>query len=94
MQNPVLPIVDPLGSSWNREQPEPNNFLWTADIVYMSSAEFKKLKEYSFSTPTGAYIGKMWKAYSKYDNAWHLGWYGPSEKLNHCSVNFKKLLHY
>lgn len=57
----VVPaMTDPLGRHWN--QPRRDAILIGQDSAFMSHATFSELPEYSTSTPSGVYPGKMWKA--------------------------------
>lgn len=43
------------------EQPSPEHVLIDDKHALMRRAHFERLLEYSSTTPTGAYIGKMWR---------------------------------
>jgi len=86
-----------MGSSWS--QPKISEILLDDEYALMTNESFNKLAEYSFSMPTGVYVGKMWKC----DVNWHrkngdepsyfLCWFGFSEKgEKFCSNNYRKIL--
>ncbi len=59
--------------------------------AYMSSADQKRLSDYSRSTPSGVYPGKMWKGlFSPLEGepVWHLLWFSEVEgRMDMCKVN-------
>lgn len=68
----IPPITDPKGKHW--EQPPLDQILVDDDCAVVTERAFKALLEYSTSTPTGVYPGKMWKA--RQGMVWYLRWYG------------------
>jgi hypothetical protein len=100
MENTIPPITHPLGKSW--QQPSPQDILIDDTHALMSQETFKALAEYSCSTPTGVYEGKMWKrrdgAFDKEFLAgggkpiWLLCWFSLSETPNMCSTNSRKII--
>lgn len=75
MNNTIPVITDPLGKNW--EQPDLNNILVDDTHALMSENDLKELLEYSTSTPTGVYAGKMWK--TKCSDTWFLRWFAICE---------------
>lgn len=86
--HPVPPITHPYGAHWR----QPNRFTIEIDATHalMTRATMDMLAEYSCSIPTGVYEGKMWKALSK--GVWYLAWYGPCDKPDQCSINYREIL--
>lgn len=76
-------ITDPLGRCW--EQPDKSEMVFQENRVLMNEESIMKLKDYSHSMPTGAYIGKMWKR--RCGDDWLLCWYGEHEDPNYVSNN-------
>lgn len=99
-ENIIPSITDPLGSSW--DQPSLAFILLSDTHAMMDQRTFEDLPEYSASYPSGVYEGKMWKRHNGvHDRAfiarggkpeWMLCWYGPSNKPDSCSVNYRKIL--
>jgi hypothetical protein len=58
-RHPIPPITDPMGKGWR----QPNRFDIEIDSTHavMSRKTFEQLSEYSCSTPSGVYPGKMWR---------------------------------
>lgn len=91
----VPPIPSEWGSSWI--QPKLTQILIGDKQAFMSRASFQKLREYSTTTPSGVYPGKMWRC-NLYDDAratwtdvWQLRWFGvvpgnPKVCSNHTRV--------
>jgi hypothetical protein len=73
--NTIPPITNPLGRAW--EQPAVDQILVDDDVAMMTEDAFQKLLEYSHSTPTGVYPGKMWKA--RRSGVWYLRWYSADD---------------
>jgi hypothetical protein len=93
----IPPITDPMGKYWN--QPDRRRILVDDTHAIMSQRDFDALHEYSCSTPTGVYPGKMWKrnnnAYTtpRQQPEWWLVWFGFSDKgPQWCSNNFRRIL--
>jgi hypothetical protein len=74
--------------SYYWKQPDRTEIILTETEAYMPREAFECLAEYSCSTPTAVYEGKMWKRQDGED--WFLGWFGP-EKENKCVIYFKKI---
>lgn len=58
-QHPIPPMTHPLGRHWS--QPSLDEILIDDEYAVMTEATLKKLAEYSCSTPSGVYPGKMWR---------------------------------
>lgn len=84
----IPPMVHPLGRYWN--QPRVDDILVDDNYAIMSKSDFDKLLNYSSSTPSGAYEGKMWKRNVFSD--WFLYWYSESKLPNMVSINKRKIL--
>jgi hypothetical protein len=69
--NSIPPITDPDGRYWT--QPDRDGILIDDKYACMSEGDFDLLKNYSLSTPTGTYVGKMWKMH--HNGKWYLRWY-------------------
>lgn len=86
----IPPMTDPLGRYW--KQPNPAAILLDDTHALMSAADFNSLAEYSRSTPSGVYPGKMWKAILS-DGSRYLCWYGAVEgNPKVCSNNNRLIL--
>jgi len=85
----VIPaMTDPLGRSW--EQPPASEILVDESHAVMTNTTLLRLHAYDHSIPTGVYTGKMWR---RREASGHLlCWYGPSEKPNECSINYRPVL--
>lgn len=77
-----------MGSGW--DQPNHEDILTDETHAVMSEKDFNALLDYSSSTPSGVYVGKMWK--SKVRDSWYLRWYGPHELPDMCSNNHREIL--
>lgn len=90
--NPIPPMTDPLGKYWN--QPDSTGFLFDHTHVLMELKDFIQLSEYSTSTPTGVYEGKMWvsKVHTLGGDKWYLRWYDISDKPNCCNIHSREIL--
>lgn len=96
----VPPMTHELSSEW--DQPDPNGWAFDDTHVVMPEADFKALREYSASIPTGVYEGKMWRrvvlGYDDRDGAglapmvvWYLMWYGDPIK-DRCPIHSREIL--
>jgi len=85
----IPPMTHPLSQYWE----QPNRFDIEVDETHalMGQTTFNLLHDYSNSQPTGAYEGKMWRAFYRLDG-WCLLWFGPSDKPDMVSVNARKIL--
>lgn len=73
------PMEDPMGSGWS----QPARHLITVDdrCALMTMATFESLAEYSTTTPSGVYSGKMWRCRSPWNRSeWLLRWFGECAK--------------
>jgi len=75
--NIIPPITDPLGRYW--EQPSTENILIDDHHAIMSADDWKLLKRYDASLPTGAYAGKMWASVDRWNDTKYLWWYVDSK---------------
>lgn len=57
-------------------QPYRMDILVNEEFAVMRQSDFDDLKEYTFSSPTGVYPGRMWKAKCHQTDQWLLRWYG------------------
>jgi len=101
MKNNVIPpMTHELSRHW--KQPPTSEILIDDEYAVMERTTFERLSEYSATNPTGAYEGKMWR---RHDGAfdqrflaaggkpvWMLCWYGESEKPDHVSNNYRKII--
>ena len=89
MMKSIPPMTHPLSKAW--DQPPISNIFITPIRALMSEKTFKMLHEYSMSTPSGVYEGKMWKA--KHGDDYYLCWY---DKHPHdpdkCKIEHLKIL--
>ncbi len=86
--NKIPPITSALGLHW--EQPALENILVDDTHAVLSAGDFARLKEYTFTNPTGVYDGKMWRRYT--GDGWALVWYGTCEKPDHSAIEWRKIL--
>jgi len=86
--NKIPEITNPLGKHW--EQPDPKNFLISYKYALMNKTDFNKLLEYSTSTPSGVYIGKMWKM--ERNKVWYLAWFSECEDPKFVNNNYREIL--
>jgi hypothetical protein len=82
----IPPITDPLGKYWDQPKGE---ILVDDTHALMDRKSFGELGEYSTSTPSGVYEGKMWKTFSK--RVWYLRWYENSGP-NHCRIQTRRII--
>ncbi len=93
MTHPIPAMTDPLGRHW--KQPRRDQIEIDCNHALMPRSAFDQLLEYSATTPSGTYPGKMWKAHLPDGRGWALRWYGPSYKEDekeYCSNNQKLIL--
>lgn len=89
----VIPaITDEMGAHW--QQPDRSKIGISDKLAVMDNDTFLSLKEYSTTTPSGVYHGKMWRAF--YDSKWYLRWYGLSTRgiANECSNQQREIFIY
>ncbi len=77
-------MTHPLSAHWY--QPKAEDVAVYNDIAIMDETTLEELAEYSTSIPTGAYEGKMWKAFGT-RGGWYLCWYGPDDDPDMVSIN-------
>lgn len=86
----IPPITEPLGRNW--PQPSLDGILVDDTHAVMTRGAFNDLLEYSRSTPSGVYPGKMWKAIMN-DGTAYLRWFGIVEgRPDLCSNNAREIL--
>lgn len=95
VKNNVIPEIGyKPGNGW--EQPETANIKVTDNFATLLQEDFDKLKEYSTSTPTGAYSGKMWKANERGTDNWLLCWYRPADgaqgMMGYTTIETRKII--
>lgn len=97
--NVVPPMTHPLASGWT--QPDVAEIRIDDETATMDQHAFDELLEYSSSTPSGVYEGKMWKRRAKFatsdgmcnQEVWYLVWYGYSKiGLGHVSNNQRRIV--
>lgn len=81
-------MIDPLGRFW--EQPDRKDIVIDDNYAAMTKITLNKLKNYSASTPSGVYNGKMWRAESGTVN--YLRWYGDSSDPHKCTIYTRIIL--
>lgn len=89
--NNVIPVItDPLGSAW--VQPSLSAIEIDDTHALMSKGAFNKLLEYSTSTPSGVYVGKMWKGQYK-TGEWYLAWFSEGDEAKtYVNNNYRLIL--
>jgi hypothetical protein len=88
-QTEIPPMTDPLSVYW--EQPNREGILVDDSVAVMSEKDFVRLKDYSWSMPSGAYVGKMWKAKTK-AGKWFLCWYDEDREPGFLSTPLREIL--
>ncbi|MGC2239159.1 MAG: hypothetical protein WA584_23590 [Pyrinomonadaceae bacterium] len=78
-RNCIPPMTHVLSRHW--EQPLTEDILLDEKHAMLSEADFRLLKDYSMSQPTGAYEGKMWKAQGFFRDDKGLHWTGVCPSL-------------
>lgn len=93
----VVPAIElDLGRNWSQPTrdflnfhmaPEqPGSLVLKPKAVYMTKRTMEELREYSSTTPTGVYPGKMWRGH--WDDTWYLLWFSEVKSdPNMCAVN-------
>ena len=84
MEEKIPEMTDPLGKYW--DQPELTEITFQDNRVLMTKESISKLQEYTFTIPSGKYLGKMWKKINP-DGGWLLCWYGKHEDPDLLSIN-------
>ncbi len=87
-QTKIPPITHPLGLYW--EQPDRNRILLDEKYAVMDLEVFEELLEYSYSNPTGKYLGKMWKG--KQAGRWFLFWYDKDADPAYLAIPNREIL--
>lgn len=85
----IPPITEPLGKAW--QAPDRSEIEIDHQYARMKRSAFNKLLDYSRSTPTGVYAGKMWKAGDGKHN-WWLHWFSESDKPDMCNHNVREII--
>ena len=97
--NAIPLMTDPRGRHWR--QPGRDEILVDGTHAVMDRRTFQQLAEYSTSTPTGVYPGKMWKAEGmeghwpqmRPTGKWFLRWYGLVDgRPDLCSNNWREII--
>lgn len=86
--NEIPHMDDPMGKHW--EQPHRSRILIDDKHALMTEVDFNKLHDYSTSTPSGVYPGKMWRCYQR--GKWWLRWFGLSDDPKFCSNHAREIL--
>ena len=88
--NRIPAMIDPLGQYW--EQPKISEIEIDDTHAVMEKGAFDKLLEYSTSTPSGVYIGKMWKGRYK-TGEWYLAWFSKGDDAGtYLNNNYRIIL--
>lgn len=93
MKNNTIPeMTHPLSIAW--DQPNSNKIIVDDNHAVMTEQTLMKLKNYSHSTPSGVYEGKMWRSVHEQKNKTfnYLHWYGFSNDPDKCSHNVRLIL--
>jgi hypothetical protein len=96
----VIPAIDdPMGAHWR--QPSSTAIAVDDTHALMTRETFNALCEYSTSTPTGVYPGKMWRRQLMRRGAhpldlrptgqWFICWYGPDVD-GKCPIETRRVL--
>lgn len=98
----IPPITEPMGRHW--DQPSRFDIEIDATHALMSKSAFDKLHDYSCSTPTGVYPGKMWKCHwgiyvpearRSFEPYWILRWFGEigvDKDGQYCTNHHRKII--
>ena len=87
--NVIPPMTDSLGAYWT--QPERERILLDETHCLMDKESFGLLSDYSRSTPSGVYDGKMWKRQFALDQ-WELVWFAESEIKDTFDIDSRIIL--
>jgi len=85
-----------LGQHW--QQPSSEEWLFDSKCALMSRSDCDKLLNYSTSTPSGVYAGKMWKSFHRWlekdkrIERWYLNWYDPTKDDDLFKVECREIL--
>lgn len=89
MNNSIPVMDDPMGKYW--EQPRDITQAPVDDkTILLRPDQFRDLREYSTSIPSGVYPGKCWKAQDS--RGWFIRWYGPETLEGNCQVNNRDIV--
>lgn len=83
----IPPMAHPLSSGW--DQPPVEDIWFLDDLAVMAPRTFDDLADYSRSTPSGVYDGKMWR--SQFGKDWFLRWFAPSDVPDTCLVMIRRI---
>lgn len=98
----IPPMTHPYGKHW--EQPELEKIIIGEEHALMTQKTLMELKEYSDSTPTGVYEGKMWRSkcaveigathfcHGKIEVRHYLHWWSSASDPERCSHNARIIL--
>lgn len=95
-RNYIPDMAHPTGKHW--QQPSSEDWLFDSKCTLMTQAEFDELLNYSASTPSGVYAGKMWKSFHKWREKsgiierWYLNWYEPTKNDDLLKVECREIL--
>lgn len=102
MTSPIPPFDfkrDPMARNW--QQPDHTQFIWMADAVFVTPAQYEALHGYDCSNPTGCYPGKCWRRDERkhidLNSHEYLVWYDyhPSEhsasEINYRQIRYRRL---
>lgn len=95
-RNYIPEMTHPLGKHWN--QPSNEHMLFDSKCCLMTNADFKMLLDYSASTPSGVYDGKMWKSLhcikpkDEILEVWYLKWYEPTNDPELFDIMSREIL--
>ena len=86
-------MTNPMGKHWT--QPDPLKIQIDDTHALMDLKSFHQLLEYSHTTPTGVYAGKMWKrrVRGKVGDEWLLCWFENSRiEKDFCLLKSRRIL--
>ena len=89
-QRNIIPdMTHELSSGW--KQPRKKGIDIHDKFVMMSEEDFNLLYEYSGSTPSGVYEGKMWKSEGAIGE-FFLKWFDNPDSENKCTIQIRKIV--
>ena len=90
IKNIIPPMTDRLSQYW--QQPKVSEIEIDDTHALMEKWAFRLLLEYSSSTPSGVYIGKMWKGRYK-TGEWYLAWFSKGDDAGtYLNNNYRIIL--
>ena len=89
MDKDKLPERENPTTGWS--QPLTEEIAIDATHAVMTKKTFDQLKDYSYSVPTGVWVGKLWKRQGD-DTTWWLCWFNLSEKPGICRCRSREIL--